>query len=43
MGETAETLRIWRGLYKAAMFETDTSITHRRSPESSRLSMPRAI
>ena len=25
MGETAETLRNWRGLYKAALFETDTS------------------
>jgi hypothetical protein len=25
MGETAEDLRNWRGLYKAALFETDTS------------------
>ena len=25
MGETAKTLRNWRGLYKAALFETDTS------------------
>ena len=25
MGETAETLRNWRGLYKAELFETDTS------------------
>ncbi len=25
MGESAEDLRNWRGLYKAALFETDTS------------------
>jgi hypothetical protein len=25
VSETAETLRNWRGLYKAALFETDTS------------------
>ena len=25
MGETAEDLRNWHGLYKAALFETDTS------------------
>ena len=25
MGETVEILRNWRGLYKAALFETDTS------------------
>ncbi len=25
MGESAEILRNWRGLYKAALFETDTS------------------
>ena len=25
MGESAEALRNWRGLYKAALFETDTS------------------
>jgi hypothetical protein len=25
MGESAETFRNWRGLYTAALFETDTS------------------
>jgi hypothetical protein len=25
MGESAENLRNWRGLYRAALFETDTS------------------
>ena len=46
MGESAEDLRNWRGLYKAALFETDTTQTtmaHRRSAESAHLSIPRAI
>ena len=42
----AETLRSWRGLYRAALFETDASratIAHRRSPASNGLSIPRAF
>ena len=34
MGETAETLRNWRGLYKAALFETDISKLPRRIEEA---------
>jgi hypothetical protein len=36
MGETAETLRNWRGLYKAALFETDTSKIPLRIKEARR-------
>jgi hypothetical protein len=36
MGETAETLRNWRGLYKAALFETDTSKIPSRIEEARR-------
>jgi hypothetical protein len=34
MGEPAEDLRNWRGLYKAALFETDTSKLARRIEEA---------
>ena len=46
MGESAEDLRNWRGLYKAALFETrheQAAMAHRRSAESTHLSIPRAI
>jgi len=36
MGETAETLRNWRGLYKASLFETDTSKIPSRIEEARR-------
>jgi hypothetical protein len=36
MGETAETLRNWRGLYKAALFETNTSKIPSRIEEARR-------
>jgi hypothetical protein len=36
MGETAETLRNWRGLYKAALFETDTRTIPSRIEEARR-------
>ena len=36
MGETAETLPNWRGLYKAALFETDTSKIPARIEEARR-------
>ena len=36
MGETAETLRNWRALYKAALFETDTSKIPSRIEEARR-------
>ena len=36
MGETAETLRNWRGLYKAALFETDASKIPSRIEEARR-------
>lgn len=36
MGETAETLRNWRGLYKAALFETDASKMASRIEEARR-------
>lgn len=36
MGETAETLRNWRGLYKAALFETDASKIPLRIEEARR-------
>ena len=34
MGESAETLQNWRGLYKAALFETDTNKQSRRIEEA---------
>ena len=34
MGELAEELRNWRGLYKAALFETDISKLPRRIEEA---------
>jgi hypothetical protein len=43
---SAEDLRSWHGLYKAALFETDASklaIAHRRSPASTGLSHPEAF
>jgi len=36
MGESAETHRNWRGLYKAALFETDTSKIPSRIEEARR-------
>jgi len=36
MGETAETLRNWRGLYKAALFEADTTKIPSRIEEARR-------
>ena len=36
MGETAETLCNWRALYKAALFETDTSKIPSRIEEARR-------
>jgi hypothetical protein len=36
VGETAETLRNWRALYKAALFETDTSKIPSRIEEARR-------
>ena len=36
MGESAEDLRNWRGLYKAALFETDTSKIPSRIEEARR-------
>ena len=36
MGETVEILRNWRGLYKAALFETDTSKIPSRIEEAKR-------
>ena len=46
MGESAQNPWNWRGLYKAALFETDTqqaAMAHRRSAESTHLSIPRAV
>jgi hypothetical protein len=37
MGESAEDLRNWRGLYKAALFETDTSKIPSRIDEARRV------
>jgi hypothetical protein len=34
MGESAEAFRNWRGLYKAALFETDTSKQSSRIEEA---------
>jgi hypothetical protein len=36
MGKAAETLRNWRGLYRAALFETDTSKIPSRIEEARR-------
>lgn len=36
MGETAETLGNWRALYRAALFETDTSKIQSRIEEARR-------
>ena len=36
MGETAETLENWRGLYKAALFETDLTKIPSRIEEARR-------
>lgn len=36
MGESAEPFRNWRGLYKAALFETDTSKLSSRIEEARR-------
>ncbi len=43
MIESTEALRNWRGLYKAALFEADTSNLPWRIEEARKLSIPRAI
>ena len=42
MGESAEGLRDWRGLYKAALFETDTSKISSRIEEARKALMFRS-
>jgi hypothetical protein len=42
MGESAEDLRNWRGLYKAALFETDTSKIPARIEEARRALVSRS-
>jgi hypothetical protein len=42
MGESSETFRNWRGLYQAALFETDTSKLTGRIDEARKALMERA-